>query len=199
MAFWDIAPPILYFIGCFFLVPGSIVFFFSALNETSTTFFVCGCFLLFVAGFLDLFPLCKCCRRKHGEIDRLIQNSGVGNPSTATVFIVLFFFLGGLLFFVGSLLFYKSLNAGNGGIWVFRSGSVAYLVGNIVYWTTKPQTNLTFWGSVVYAVGSCLYIAGGILDEVNVGGFATAICWLLGSVAFFVGGSLQLQEKMGIW
>lgn len=99
--------------------------------------------------------------------------------------ITVLYLIGGIAFFAGSFFFLSSETA-RAGIWIFRFGSVHYVVGSIILIVNMatPRDKRRIAATAQYISGSCLFITGGILSETGVTSIAFATVWTVGSVAF---------------
>ncbi|MDF1655475.1 MAG: YrhK family protein [Coxiellaceae bacterium] len=186
----------LYFIGCLLLVPASagLLLGVNALLFAISGFIV-ACSCLSIAASLDLYKAMLECRL------------------SVSLYSPLCMLAGGILFLLASIaylplwsawpLFHTTLS--NVGTWVFRFGSLAYLVGNfrlISRWlhdvkragTCELKDLGMLMGVGVFILGSLLYIAGGIVAQVEISqAMLTAVFWLLGSCSFAVGATIFLN------
>jgi hypothetical protein len=202
----------MYLIGCVLLVPGSIDLIDSEFYR-GIVFYIVGCALLMVAAVIDLFanliskPIIK------DYSDELISASEKKMSDWKKQrMIALSYLLGGVFFFVGSILYWPDFSAECApiGTWVFRTGSICYLIGSFVsihsiYTSEKESQNKNYstasymWIAVLicYIIGSLCFITGGIISQA--GGNGSNQIWLCGSISFTIGALLSVIETIRSW
>ena len=93
--------------------------------------------------------------------------------------------------------------------WVFRFGSIAYLVANFRcaedvinavqtrrVWQRQDVINLV--AICAFSSGSLFYISGGIVGQLKLGAPSLMLdLWVIGSIGFAIGGSIFFKGTMG--
>jgi hypothetical protein len=105
--------------------------------------------------------------------------------------------LGGAMFLSGSIAYLPNFSSNpvplfhhvsTLGTWLFRFGSMCYLTCSFVLIGDMWESgfyNRVGVGVISYVAGALLYLVGGVLSQLGLGGFAET--WILGSVLFFLG------------
>ena len=119
-----------------------------------------------------------------------------GSPNLLVPYLML---QGGILFLAGSILYLPSVARNVLGTWVFRTGTCSYLAGSFFSWRALAKSPggvfsncRVFFGILAFIAGALLYLAGGILSEMHLPGFAET--WVAGSI-FFVAGALAFASS----
>lgn len=196
-----------YFIGCFLLIPSSILLYFQQTYIYSISLFIISCGILFLSSIIDYlwFILDSYCKKPVVFEDDIqeekIPDTSFCSSSVKLFFILLFYFLGGFLFLLGSIFFWPSLPSkfGPQGVWIFRFGSFSYMAGSFVVFYTleeKSKKIIKVCSIISYLLGSCLYIIGGLLSQFKFGVVAFSTAWLVGSIFFFIGSLLALIHHL---
>ena len=109
-----------------------------------------------------------------------------GSPNLLVPYLML---QGGILFLAGSILYLPSVARNVLGTWVFRTGTCTYLAGSFFSWRALAKSPggvfsncRVFFGILAFIAGALLYLAGGILSEMHLPGFAET--WVAGSIFF---------------
>lgn len=191
---WETANAILYKVGGFLFIIGSVLFFprFEAYQNIGAWIFFIGSILYLVVTGHDMLELRKFWRQRSrhapGRRLELIAASS--------------YLMGTLLFTVGSLFFLSWWGWVDAGAWCFIIGSLLFVLGagvNVLQIVQAPSllsmqmTNLTavtfVVGSVLFAVASVPYLWS-FDDPANKLRLFTFLAWqyLIGSLLFFLGG-----------
>jgi hypothetical protein len=150
---------IFYLIGSVLYIPASVLLYWQDYTLPSTILYIVAGGAFLAGGIVDI-----------AQKRRLIT---------------VLYFVGGIAFFAGSFFFLSPITV-RAGIWIFRVGSVHYVVGSVILIVTMstPRDKRRIIATGQYICGSCLFITGGILSETGVTSIAFATVWTVGSVAF---------------
>ncbi|WP_129142154.1 YrhK family protein [Modicisalibacter coralii] len=191
---WETANAILYKIGGFLFIVGSVFFFprFEAYQNIGAWVFFVGSLLYLVVTGHDMLEVRKYWRqRSHHAPGRRLEMLAASSYLTGTV-----------LFTVGSLFFLSWWGWFTAGAWCFVIGSLLFVLGasvNVLRIVQAPSllsmqmTNLT---AVAFVVGSVLFAIASIPylwtfdDPASKLRLFTFLAWqyLIGSLLFFLGG-----------
>ena len=188
-----------YMIGCVLLVPAGFYLKIKEHYEISINIYIIGCGFLLLASIIDLVPAISTRPKVTPDGENLLSEELEKKQTNwlKSLFICIFYFLGGLFFELGSLLDHPSFLHANEATWVFRTGSCCYLAGSFMslhsvwgpYFRKEKDTVDCYMIMytcllVFYIIGSCLYITGGILFQTKSdGGVET---WIAGGFSFLV-------------
>lgn len=150
---------IFYLIGSVIYIPASVLLYWQDYNLPSTILYIVAGGAFLAGGIVDI-----------AKKRRLIT---------------VLYFVGGIAFFAGSFFFLSPVTT-RAGIWIFRVGSVHYVVGSVILIVNMatPRDKRRIIATAQYISGSCLFITGGILSETGVTSIAFATVWTVGSFAF---------------
>ncbi len=191
---WETANAILYKVGGFLFIVGSVFFFpyFEAYQNIGAWIFFVGSLLYLVVTGHDMLEVRKFWRqRTHHGLDRRLELIAASSYLAGTV-----------LFTVGSLFFLSWWGWFIAGAWCFVIGSLLFVLGasvNVLQIIQAPSllsmqlTNLT---AITFVVGSVLFAIASIPylwtfdDSANTQRLFTFLAWqyLIGSLLFFLGG-----------
>jgi hypothetical protein len=191
-----------YVVGCFLLIPASVLLYFTSIPHWSISLFILATLMLTISALIDLFWFSlDYINSLHQKIEEepiynqenFTQNKPKKPFDWRTFLIVIFYCLGGFLFLLGSILFWPDFpnHFGSIGVWVFRFGSITYILGTflVFYSIENVSWKLSFklLSLFFYFCGSLIYILGGILSQMNFGVVSFSTAWLIGSISFFLG------------
>lgn len=191
---WETANAILYKIGGFLFIVGSVFFFprFEAYQNVGAWIFFVGSLLYLMVTGHDMLEVHKFWRQHtHYTVDRLLELIAASS-----------YLAGTLLFTAGSLFFLSWWGWFTAGAWCFIIGSLLFVLAasvNVLQIIQAPSllsmqlTNLT---AVTFVVGSVLFAIASIPylwkfdDPANTHRLFTFLAWqyLIGSLLFFLGG-----------
>ena len=192
------AVPLLYWLACLGLVPAGVMLFFPQHYLANIVLYVVSTFLLVPPALLDLFLLLRKGSRAEGESRQLLPSSSDLQSQQQLqqrpyefhqLLTKLTYVMGGLCFLAGAVLYLPTLPCelcAVNGTWTFRFGSVFYFIGTA---TSLQHLRVLVFGHLSFMVGSCLYVAGGIVSQVGASADAVAALWSAGGVAFALGAS----------
>lgn len=224
-----------YLVGCFLLIPGSILFLppYATNATTGVDLYIVACTFLTLAALIDLVasiwnvfavpssstgPSSSTPLMQNGDVNSSDIEKGSHSHShshsNSPTFIDLLqnhsflnsvaMVIGGVLFLIASV-FYLYSKLTTTGTWVFRFGSISYMLGTSLSLsdlikashTEKPSVSVStiVWIAVcvLFLLGSLLFITGGVLSQL--GHTGAAVCWLLGSISFFLG-AVGMEEEV---
>jgi hypothetical protein len=167
--------------GSILYLVASILLYFSDTKLPTIIIFIVGSVLFLAASILDIYV---CYYEKNKSITTNMQ--------------YIFFLGGGTFFTVGSFLFISNTTE-YAGLWIFRCGSVCYIIGSIIviyklHLEPEKQTLLkqSVCASLLYINGSTLFLTGGILNELKLPRILFATVWVIASISFVAAGTLHV-------
>ena len=202
-----------YLIGCLILIPASIALINSSLYLYESIFmFIVACAFLLKASLIDLYHVFAISNLNNktdiindvNHEERILDGESKEKKSSTclNIFISMTYVLGGIFFEAGSILYWPTFTTGTLGTWIFRFGSIFYLIGtfNLLNMTLKQYEEkkkdrpfFMFMSSLIfYALGSLTYILGGVLSEMHYK--LSGEVWLVGSVFFSLGALFTFIE-----
>jgi len=190
---WEIINAMCYLTGGAIFIAGSVLFLpkYEEYLFVGTLLFIIGSFLyLFVSGH-DLYEVFHASDPK--VVDALAASS---------------YCAGGILFIIGSYQFIPSVGAFTAGAYNFVVGSLLFITGAVINSVqifdspTRASAMYANFTAVCYVIGSTLFLSGSVpylwdleseKDTVTLYRYL-GIQFVLGSVLFFLGGSLNLYR-----
>lgn len=164
-------------LGSFLYLIASVLLYFPSIKIVMIVVFILGSILFLIAASADIYNV------KRTDNTFKIEH--------------VFFLCGGTFFTIGSFLFLSSITEYI-GLWIFRCGSLCYISGSIIviYKIHNAQiVNLKsqkICASLLYANGSCLFLLGGVLNELKFSREVFATIWIIASISFTTAGIIHV-------
>jgi hypothetical protein len=202
---------LLYLVGCVLLVPAGFYLGQSEHYQLSIILYIIACSSLTIAAFVDIVPAMRRVKTDAEGKDAemlVIDHEEENGKWLNNLVICIFYVLGGIFFLLGSVLYYPTIAENTLGTWIFRTGSICYTIGSFLslhniwnpYFKGKENVKITcttimFTLTLVfYIIGSSLYIAGGILSQLDKSGVVDT--WIAGAFFFSAGAICGFFENV---
>lgn len=180
-----------YLIGCWSLIPASIfLVFYSKYPYVSIILFIISCGFLLFPSIIDVFLMISMKKNQKDESDPFKKLSII------KFIITISYLLGGLCFEIASVLYWPTWNIIHIGTWIFRLGSISYLIGSFfsireiinIYKNKDKDCCYYLWIMCIlfYNIGSIFFLTGGVLSQLGYFDISSYF-WIIGSVGFAAG------------